>query len=214
MVDTKEKKITFLLGAGASFGHLAKGEKTPPMMNNFLSSSIKDGILTKEEFPELVQEIQKHAPSELLLSACQSVEKESNLEDFLGSVDETRVLELGRFYIHRYLGQFCNNSISNSSAYVKLANYIKNNLTRISGVINLNYDTVFDNALKNAHINIDYGLSNKKSMADLLYIKPHGSLNFRYFFGEYNEYPCCSWEQYIKKKETLFLQMLNTPMAM
>ena len=102
--NVRDEKITFLLGAGASFGHISNQAKTPLIMNKFLSSSVKDCVLTEDEFPELAQHLQQSAPDENLFQACQSIESSSNLEDFLGKVNDLWVLHLGLFYIYRYLG--------------------------------------------------------------------------------------------------------------
>lgn len=200
----RERKITFILGAGASYGHILNNIKTPPVMNKFLSFSVKDNILTIEEFPELVNHIQQLAPSKNLLEASKLIESNSNLENFLGNVNDPWILHLGLFYIIRYLGTFCNQSLFPDSGYLHLAKYVRENQKNVNGIINLNYDTLFDQVLNKFDIQFNYAFQGDQSKK-LPYIKPHGSLNFRFLYRSFISLPCKDWQEFISKRNSTIL---------
>lgn len=201
----ENQKITFLLGAGASHGHLPTGCKTPPIMNNFFSSSVTDHILTKKDFPALADYIcHQSNNTETLFESCKSVESHWNLENFLGNVNDGWILHLGLFYIVKYLGYFCNQPISNESAYLLLANYIKSYQEKMGGIINLNYDILCDQALKKCDVQTNYGFSEEKS-STLIHTKPHGSLNFRFHYSRIVRMDCNSWQDFVSRKNKTIL---------
>lgn len=176
----RERHISFLLGAGASYGHIVAEGKTPPIMSNFLSNAASQGLLTKEQFPELVQEIITRGGKDDLLQSCINLESSGvTLESFLGSVSDLWTLQLSRFFLYRYLGEFCKYSVTEDSAYCKLANYIKEHISVVMGIISLNHETLCEIALSSAGIRVNYALV-PNSGRGLLCLKPHGSVNFRF----------------------------------
>lgn len=197
-------KTLFILGAGASYGHASNNAPSPPIMKNFLSKSVEEKYLDENIFPALTKYIKDQGNNKDLLKACQEIEKKSNVEEFFGAVEDLWVLHLGLFYIYRFLGKYCKNHINSNSAYCKLAKYIKNNQTNVIGVINLNYDTLFDNALKRLNIESNYGFQNG-NVETLLHIKPHGSLNFRFLYEHYIKIPCQNWQKFLRQKNCAFL---------
>lgn len=180
--NPQKHRISFLLGAGASYGHLithSEGQ-TPPIMSNFLSVAVRQGILTEREFPELAEEIKKRCRKSDLFQSCTDLESSGvTLESFLSSIEDIWVLQLSRFFLYRYLGEFCSPTIDNSSAYLTLARYVEEHIKDVGGIISLNYDTLCEAALASTGVRVNYVLAPNNG-GGLPCIKPHGSVNFRF----------------------------------
>jgi hypothetical protein len=173
-------RVSFLLGAGASYGHIIARNQTPQVMSNFLSKAVSQGLLTEQEFPELAQEIIIRGGEHDLFQACVNLEKSgTTLESFLGSISDLWTLQLSRFFLYRYLGEFCKHSLVEDSAYRKLAKYIKAHIGNVVGIVSLNYETLCEVALASVGIRVSYALT-PDSERGLLFLKPHGSVNFRF----------------------------------
>ena len=144
--------------------------KHPPVMSSFLSNAVKRGALTVQEFPELARGCIGRGGKDNLLESCISLESDGlDLESFLGSIKDLWTLQLSRFFLWRYLGEFSKQPVGNNSAYRTLAAYIKNRRNNVPGMISLNYDTLCESALALEGIEIDYSLA-QDGLRGLLYL--------------------------------------------
>ncbi|QDP73703.1 hypothetical protein FOG18_13665 (plasmid) [Legionella israelensis] len=200
---SNDNSIAYIIGAGASYGHSDQHKYNPPVMSNFISRSVEEGFLKEEDYPALISYIKNGNQSVNLLDKCREIETNFNLETFLEKIDDIWVLHEALFYINNYLGKFCAQKAPLNSAYNTLASYVKKNKNKVSGIINLNYDTFFENALITQGIGIYYGFGDQ-SPNDLFYLKLHGSLNFRINIGRMIRMSCASWSEYIKKKNSYY----------
>lgn len=204
--------LVFLLGAGASYGHLRDpgGGKTPPIMSAFLSSAVRLGILTEQGFPELARECIARGKGPDLLESCGNLERAgTNLESFLISIsNDVWTLQLSRFFLFQFLGEYSKNPLNDDSAYVLLADYIKEHRGAVQGIISLNYDTLCESALSSRGVQFNYALAQNIDRG-LLFLKPHGSVNFRFPIGKgFIRINVANWPSFLERHGA-FIETIN-----
>jgi hypothetical protein len=193
------------MGAGASFGHLElPNEDTPPLLSNFLSRSVKKGVLNHSDFPELVDECLSQGEDNDLNTACLNMEKKHfNFESFLSKTNDLWTLQLSRFFIYKFLGNYCKLGINKNSAYQILADFMRKKIYSINGVINLNYDTLFESALISNGIQVNYSL-NYNLVDKFFVLKPHGSVNFRFPLSRgFIKMNVGDWQEFLKMHNSI-----------
>lgn len=191
---------TFLLGAGASFGHQEQDEDSPPLLNRFLSRAAIQNCLTLQRFPALSKACVDESQMNDLQDACTYLEATGrNIESFL-ETGGYGAKEEAYFFVHEYIGRFCRPPLPENSAYRTLARYVESHQNSVGGVISLNYDILGDLALsKYDPSTLNYCLKKSKDKK-FLYLKPHGSVNFRLSISNGIDAPFGTWDAFTAAK--------------
>jgi hypothetical protein len=180
---------TYILGAGASYGFdesLSK-ELRPPLTTEFFFKGTKLGIFSEQDFPDLFTTFKKYLKNENLSEEMCDIEKflQYLADNFISTKpqkpdDFKRIRQLQRalsqsfYFIYQLFRYYAFFYTPKFDSYRRLAlNY--NNCKY--GIITLNYDILFELALRSVNLNYHYfvGPHYPKSVP---VAKIHGSINW------------------------------------
>ncbi len=189
-------KKCYIFGAGASYGYdeTLPRESRPPLTKEFFTKGHQLDIFTRKAFPDLydsLEEYLKTTTSELSDLRC-------DIEEFLQYLatkfndrslirtDSSRILCLQRalsqssYFIYELFRHYmlCYTP-SRYDNYRRLALHFDN---LKYNVITLNYDTLFEEAIRGVNFNVQY-FSRSRCPRDVPIAKLHGSINFMNPFG-------------------------------
>jgi len=180
---------TYIFGAGASYGYdesLPK-ELWPPLTTEFFSKGTKLGIFSEEDFPDLFTTLKEYLKNENLSEQGCDIEKflQYLADNFIStkpqkSDDFKRVQQLQSalsqsfYFIYQLFRHYAFFYTPKFDSYRRIAFYYNNCKY---GVITLNYDILFELALRSVNLNYHYfvGPHYPKSVP---VVKVHGSINW------------------------------------
>ncbi|MUK79154.1 hypothetical protein GNP84_19975 [Aliivibrio fischeri] len=146
--------ITFIFGAGASYGSGMTVPYNPPL-GNYLFNNL---VSLNGEFSRLSKK-------------SRDVFEQYGFEDGMATIsNDSQIINPLQKEIACYLSKF---QVTNENAYTRLFNKIRNLMPKVN-VVTLNYDTLIEQALALNHYHTDYNGSGY----GVTVLKPHGSSNF------------------------------------
>ncbi|MFC6904363.1 hypothetical protein [Halalkalicoccus tibetensis] len=185
----------FLLGAGASAGCKNSNSATPPMGDWLFADGWKSGLLKKDEFTELLEEVEKEVGSRRGIG-----DSRLNSEVFLENLDQNfrqevengnnresnrlqKALSESYYYFYELFRQYVSQYTPGDDNYTSLATHILES-DQEARVISLNYDTMFEKAIKHEQSDYHYGglgrrfyRGPKHKARSISISKVHGSIN-------------------------------------
>lgn len=197
----------YFLGAGASYGHNENLQEPdrPPLAEQVFAAGWKKGILSSDDFEPLFQWLVRFLDDRGKLAGSRHEELQCDVELVLSQLEETfqqhahdlmmsgpqvspptassrdpqTVLSLCYYFLYELFRKYTNSFDPSESNYTKLAKMYSEEQF---GVISLNYDAMFEKAIK--HANRDFAYLPEDSQPDRIPIaKLHGSINLANDFG-------------------------------